>query len=116
MIFRLILFSSLVICCSLIEIEARNDVIRFSLTRHWFISIDNRTKCNYAGRLLAPGIYQLDNSCTRIDCYDNGFVGKAVCGEKALVNCRAGRLVNVSREYPECCLRNFYCNGTVVQA
>lgn len=90
------------------------NLISIIAEHNWTILIKQKIMCNLDGRLFTPGVHQLTDSCTRIDCYNNGFAGKAVCGGKTLSNCTTGDLVDENKEYPECCLRKFYCNGTVL--
>uniref|UniRef100_T1GJM4 Single domain-containing protein n=1 Tax=Megaselia scalaris TaxID=36166 RepID=T1GJM4_MEGSC len=73
-------------------------------------------KCNIDGRILPPGIHQSPTECERISCGDNGFAERASCGKKMIRNCIPGELVDKTKDYPQCCLRYFNCNGEIVKA
>lgn len=72
-------------------------------------------KCNYYGRILDPGTHQSPDKCIRIVCSSNGHVTTASCGKKSVQGCEPRDLVDKTKDYPGCCLRNFNCNGEIKQ-
>lgn len=76
--------------------------------------LDYPGKCNYNGRILDPGTHQSPDRCVRITCSSSGYVTTASCGKKAVQGCEAGELVDKTKDYPECCLQYFNCNGTII--
>ncbi|CAD7087676.1 unnamed protein product [Hermetia illucens] len=53
--------------------------------------------------------YHPPNRCEKISCLQGGEIAGYSCGVKVIENCRDGGYVDVSKNYPECCLKKFIC-------